>query len=87
MANDPLSRNPEQQLMRLADGNPGALTVLLELCTHPEGPGALDILEARGVTGPSVWVLYKDMNDCDLESTIAAIYSEDMKERLALLGY
>ena len=57
-------------IIKMCDGNPGALTVLIESVKQCEaidpdnfvGPySVLLALDSIGIYGPSIWVLYKDV--------------------------
>jgi hypothetical protein len=60
----------QSALMKLSGGNPGALTVMLQILEHAEridpdrfGGAALVLLhlDELGIHGPKIWMLYKDV--------------------------
>lgn len=67
-----LTDNKLSMLMKMADGNPGALTVLME-CMKLEkeidpdsafgeiGIGCVLALDTYNIYGSSIWILYKDV--------------------------
>lgn len=67
--------------VKLAEGNPGAMTVMAEIAKRPEidpdamlGPLAsildMDTLE---LYGPNIWLLYKDVCGESVERTVAVL--------------
>lgn len=57
-----LSQERQDQIIRLSEGNPGAMTVLVETIKL-FGLNALDEVEkVEGLRGPEIWMLYKDVN-------------------------
>jgi len=62
-----------QIIKELAEGNPGAATVLAQLYGAC-GLWPIEILYREGsFKGPNLWVLYKDWHDQDIASLILAI--------------
>lgn len=59
-------------LTLMADGNPGAITVLVSLLTV--SPSSILYLDELEMYGPDIWVLYKDECDEDLDRTVATIH-------------
>jgi hypothetical protein len=60
--------NPLQEtIVDLSEGNPGALSVLLQLVKAGR-PDLIVVLRERGHRGSAIWTLYKDGNGEDLES-------------------
>lgn len=69
-------------LLKMAEGNPGAITVLSQLLERddPTGlPGLLTILslDDMNMRGPQIWVGYKDHCGEDIEAFAAAVNSRD----------
>ena len=62
-----MSETLHDVLVELAEGNPGALSVLLEICGAGRSELLLKLREA-GVKGSAIWTTYKDENGEDLES-------------------
>jgi len=58
-----------EAIIRLADGNMGALSVLKMLVEAYRGD-AIVALEIAGVKGPGIWALYKNKFDRDLEKLV-----------------
>lgn len=55
-------------VMKMADGNPGAVTVLVQLISDKNDPdswagglGNLLSLDTHGIYGPNIWVLFKNV--------------------------
>lgn len=68
--------------VKLAEGNPGALNVIVKLITETEkidpdavmGPYTyLLSLDSHGIYGPGIWVLYKDTCGQDIIKTMAVL--------------
>lgn len=67
--------------MIMSEGNPGALTVLMEMtskggqidpdCGHPML--AIFSLDAKGIYGSKIWVLYKDVCGKSIENMLALL--------------
>lgn len=70
------------KILRVADGNIGAVRLAASL---PES--ALDTCLRRGITGPRLWLCYKDLGGEGMERLIANIESEDIGDKLTALGY
>ena len=73
-----LGDDPISSLLSLAQGNPGAATVLGKLLQ--DGPqGYMDILhlDDMGMKGPQIWVAWKDYCKQDLEAFRKAIRARD----------
>ena len=79
-----LSDNILNIATKLSEGNPGALTVCMELHSmEPEidkdsalqGIGSLLSLDTYSIYGADIWMLYKDVCGEDIEKTIAILRS------------
>ncbi len=84
-----LDMNVRDILLALSEGNPGAITVCVDILKEapkidPQallgGVGHLVSLDERGIYGPRIWMLYKDVCGQDLTKTIAML-------RAAQLGF
>ena len=71
-------------VVRLAEGNPGAIHVCMEMLTNetkvdPDcafaGLGALLSLDTHGIYGSRIWMLYKDVCRQSIVLTLAALRS------------
>ncbi len=69
-------------VIKMAEGNPGGLKVLMELMKETTGKIDPDVasgfilmlmLDTFNIRGPNIWCLYKDVCDQDLTKTIATI--------------
>ena len=69
-------------MIKMCEGNPGALTVLIDILKKnptidPDdamgGFGPLITLDVAGIYGPSIWVLYKDTCGEDLVRMLAVL--------------
>jgi len=79
--------NVMEAIMKIAEGNPGALRVCMELYQHtgnidPDsafgGLGSLLALDSLGIYGSKIWMLYKDVCNEDLVSMVMVLRSEQL---------
>lgn len=74
-----LPENWRDKVMRMSEGNPGALNVLMAVL-HVVGPEKglplLDQLDQAGVRGPSLWAAYDDVCGRDLTRFLDAIVND-----------
>lgn len=77
-----LGDTPLSAMLKLAEGNPGAATAMAELfkrgaAIDPDsawgGFGVILALDAHGIYGSHIWMLYKDCCDCDPVLVVAAL--------------
>jgi len=70
----------EEMILAMSNGNPGAMTVLLESLNKNEkidpencfGPWGLIVnLDSMGVYNEEIWMLHNDLCDRDIEKTTA----------------
>lgn len=52
---------PEEAVVLLAEGNPGAAKAVGQVCRASGSYGPLNILDILGIYGSDIWVLYKDV--------------------------
>lgn len=73
--------------VKLSEGNPGALRVCMEIHTqnHRIDPKAampelisLLRLDDMGIYGPEIWMLYKDVCDCNVVYLIALLRANQL---------
>jgi len=76
--------SPKDMVVKMCEGNPGALNVLMMLLTNDAGEPneamrVFDLLhlDDMGMRGPSIWVGYKDHCGEDLTKFRAAIRARD----------
>lgn len=69
-------------IVKMSEGNPGAVNVLMQLYLHgheidPDnllgGPGVIFALDTNDIYGSDIWVLYKDVCDSDLTIVCALL--------------
>ena len=61
----------KELLVKMADGNPGAIVMLLQLLEQgSRGDIAVYLLNAYGIKGSDLWVLYKDLCGENIEKVI-----------------
>ena len=66
--------------MKMSDGNPGALSVIVKFQKEDlpeEGIGYVMILDTLGIYGPDIWCLYKDV--CDQNIHRMAVWLDDRR--------
>lgn len=75
-----LNENLMDWLQKMAEGNPGALTVLLtalkEKGTQEMGELIL-FLDDMNIRGTQIWIGYKDYCDCDIDKFVGCIKEKD----------
>lgn len=74
-----LSDNTFDMVTKMAEGNPGAITVLMQLLKRDD-PAALMIvldLDDMNMRGPQIWVGFKDHCKQDIEAFAKAIRGRD----------
>lgn len=64
-------------LLQIADGNPGALTVLGQMLANPVFKHIPSRLEQMGLTGSKLWVAYKDACQSDISTLCSCIVGND----------
>jgi hypothetical protein len=69
----------EQFMMKMSEGNPGALTVLMQIVDRDPALGMLQILnlDDMNMRGCQIWVGYKDHCGEDIDRFIEAMKSRD----------
>lgn len=72
-----LTDTTQSAVMKLAEGNPGALRVCCELANREHGIMHLLHLDDMGMRGPSIWMGYKDFAGENLDTFVAAIQARD----------
>jgi len=65
----------KSRIIELAKGNPGAVTVLVELIRI--NPLLLETLEELNIRGPQIWVAYKDWAKMDMNKLSEGIMTGD----------
>ena len=77
-----LADNGSAIIMKMADGNPGAIGVMMDILKHAEEidpdnilgcTGTLFSLDSYGIYGSDIWMLYKDICEQDLYSMLALL--------------
>lgn len=66
-------------VITMAEGNPGALSVLMQLIQHPKA-NTLDILnfDDMNMRGPQIWIAYKDHCGEDMALLVELIRKRDL---------
>ena len=95
-----LSSSTTDVLVQMSEGNPGAITVLMELLKRDDPAALMTLLslDDMNMRGPQIWVGYKDhcgediekfaqcINDRDAEM-VAAVNAECYQPELKYDGY
>lgn len=77
-----LTDNTRDIIIKMSEGNPGAMTALMEILSigkmidpddHFEGLCAILELDAHGIYGTDIYVLYSDICNKNLAKTLAVI--------------
>lgn len=71
-------------LTKLAEGNPGAVTVLAKL-TRRDAFGFIQCcrLDDLGIYGPHIWMCYKDLCGEDIETLYSLLENEKLASAIA----
>lgn len=81
-----------RRLVRLSEGNPGAISVLTQIVTtvaDSQIAPIFDEIEKQELTGPKLWIAYKDYGNEVVDQTVSAILanSPGLKNALFQAGY
>lgn len=77
-----LTDSIQDVLFKISEGNPGALNVCINILKEGEkidpdnamgGLGVLLSLDTLGLYGSKIWMLYKDVCDCELSAMLAVL--------------
>ena len=60
----------------MADGNPGALTVLAQIAKRPDRELLIAELVRKQLLAPAIWRLYQDEHGGNLEQMCVALYTD-----------
>lgn len=66
--------------LTLSEGNPGALTILMDMLAEKHGATLLDALslDDMNIRGTQIWVAFKDFAKEDWAKFLAAIHARDV---------
>lgn len=81
MARIGLQDNIKEILLKMSDGNLGALTVMIDIYKNPQidpdgfmgGLGTILMFDSLGLYGPEIWMLYKDVCRESISKTISIL--------------
>lgn len=77
-----LTDNVRSAILKMCDGNPGALDALIQVAQHAEkidpqgamgGFGAILMLDTLGIYGTNIYILYNDVCDRKVSRLIAIL--------------
>ena len=57
----------QKQVQDLCEGNPGALSVLIQLAKYPDWSEMMTYLQEQDIRGSNIWIQYKDENKENIE--------------------
>ena len=74
-----LSDSTQELFVKMSEGNPGALNVLMELLKRDDPAALMTLLslDDMNMRGPQIWVGYKDHCESDIEIFAKAISDRD----------
>lgn len=78
-----LSSTPVEAAVAMADGNPGAITVIGELLKTPLGLVDLCHLDDAEIYGSDIWVGYKNVCNHDIDKFIEMARDRTLKKAIA----
>jgi hypothetical protein len=63
----------------MAEGNPGAISVMVQIIQNESGNGLLDLLnfDDMNMRGPQIWVAYKDVCGQNIDLLLEKLKSRD----------
>lgn len=79
-----LTDSPMTSMLKMAEGNPGATTIMLQIFQHADkidpqafmgGLGVILSLDTHNIYGPRIWMLYKDVCKENIVLLIATLRS------------
>ena len=81
-----LSDTTKDVLVKMSEGNPGALSVLIRILNNPQidpdsfmGPmGAILSLDTLELYGSNIWILYKDVCGESISKMLAVIRAQQL---------
>lgn len=71
-----LRDNKSDIIVKMCDGNPGAMNVLTQLLYSNmpiDGLSLILMLDSIGIYGTDIYVLYSDICNCDIDNTVMVI--------------
>lgn len=73
-----LSDSTSDVVIKMAEGNPGALTVMMSVLKHPKGDlfKLLD-MDDMNLRGSKIWIGFKDHCDRDMDKFLECVKSRD----------
>ena len=80
-----LTDSPIEALVKMSEGNPGAATTLGGFLQRQGIVGIIHIckLDDLKIYGPKIWLLWKDLLDCDAEAFDDALIHNKVREIVA----
>ena len=73
----------KETILKLADGNPGAMRVLFELMKyHPDGQLILTKFDDLGIYGSLIWLCYKDLLNFDIAKLFDLLRTNKLKQAI-----
>jgi len=78
-----MNEEVKDRVIKLCAGNPGALRVLIDLVSTQKPDRMLEPLEAQGVQGPGIWILYKDICNQQLDALVDLLLSSKKLRELS----
>ena len=71
-----------EQIVNMSEGNPGAMTVLLNILVHyqnnADGVNIITLLDTLEIRGSKIWMLFKDVCDQDLVKMIGVLKAHQL---------
>lgn len=78
-----ISEEVRDKIIDLSQGNPGALTVLIQLFEQYGGEPIRWAEAVEGFRGPEIWLLFKDENGQDIDGFMMDLANDAVVSRLA----
>ena len=77
-----MNDNLRDNIIDICEGNPGALTVLIQLVEVLSEQGIAAVAKCEGLRGSEIWLLFKDENQQQLSGFFADILSGEWRAKL-----
>lgn len=69
-------------VVKLSDGNPGAVTVLMKMLQDPMNLLAILLFDTFSIYGSNIWIAYKDYAKEDINVLISALRDPEKRKEM-----
>lgn len=75
-----INDNINELSYKLSKGNPGAITVVVQLLQHGDGMKVIEKLLIKNITGSELWVAFKQQ-DKDIERFVQSVIGSSVPKK------